>query len=100
MQCVSPEDADVLVQNLGVLQMHPQDCPSEGLHENVFFWEAPSLHGHPSKSLTPCDWNALGPRAFGCSELGARGQEIKAVDPCSAVLPADARDELCLHTWG
>lgn len=29
---------------------------------------------------------------------GAKGQEIKAAGPCSAVFPADARDELYLHT--
>lgn len=107
MQCVSPDDADVLVQDPGVLQMHPQDCASVGLSENVVFWEAASLHKDPPKSLITCGggpiqagWNALGPRVFGCSGQGARGQEIKAVNPCSAVFPADARDELYLHTWG
>lgn len=60
VQCVSPEDADVLVQNPGVLQMHPQVCLSVGLHEIFFFFffgEAASLHRDPFKSLTPCDWN-------------------------------------------
>lgn len=102
VQCVSPDHADVQVQNLGVLQMHPQDCPSVGLSENVVSWEETSLHRDPSKTLLliQAGWNALGPRAFGCSGQGTRGQEIKAENPCPAEFPADARDELYLHTWG
>lgn len=71
-----------------------------------FFWEAPSLHRDPSRSLVPrgmgaiqAGWNALGPTTFGCSGQGVGGQEIKAANPCSAVFPADARGELYLHTW-
>lgn len=82
VQCVSPDSADVLVQYLGVLQMHPQDCLSVGFSENVFFWEAVSLHRDPSKSLITCGvgpiqagWNALGPTWAGSKRSGDKGKE-------------------------
>lgn len=41
---------------------------------------------------------SLDPHCLDPQGRGARGHEIKAVGPFSAVFPADARDELYLHT--
>lgn len=78
MQCVSPDDADVQVQDPEVLQMHPQDCPSVGLSEKVGFFGKQHLSTEiPRRVSFPVAWDPsrLAGMHLDPEHLDAQGRE-------------------------